>query len=87
MRFFESNSALELNPKVVTLTPGTPCIAQPDRPRLTIWHMHIACWINKATNTYLEYVILAAFLRQKWLHERASMLCYTCIDCIVYNSG
>ena len=23
---FDSESALELNPKVVTLTPGTPCI-------------------------------------------------------------
>jgi len=25
---FESESALELNPEVVTLTPGTPCIVK-----------------------------------------------------------
>jgi hypothetical protein len=35
--------------------------------------MRIACWITKATNTH-SYVILTAFLKQLWLHERAS--CY-----------
>jgi hypothetical protein len=24
---------------------------QPDRPQKTIWRMHIACWLRKATNT------------------------------------
>ena len=27
--------------------------------------MRFACWITKATNTYLEYVILIAFPRQR----------------------
>jgi len=36
--------------------------------------MRIARWIPKATNTYLEYVILIAF-PQQWLHERVSILC------------
>jgi len=36
--------------------------------------MRIACWINKATNTHSEYVILIAFPLQQWLYERASML-------------
>ena len=28
-----------------------------DSPPITIWCMHIACWIPKATNTHSEYVI------------------------------
>jgi hypothetical protein len=43
--------------------------------------MRIACWITTATGTYSEYVILTAFPRQKWLRERALLLCYSCIDC------
>jgi len=27
-----------------------------------IWHMHIAWWITKATDTHSEYVILTALL-------------------------
>ena len=30
----------------------------PDRLQMTIWHMRIACWIHKATNTHLQYVII-----------------------------
>jgi len=49
--------------------------------------MRIACWITKVTNTHSEYVILSAFPRQEWLRERASLLRYTYIGCIVkYNS-
>jgi hypothetical protein len=48
-------------------------IVQPDRPELTIWHMRIAWWITKATNTHSEYVILIAFPLQQWLDERASI--------------
>jgi hypothetical protein len=25
---------------------------EPDRPQMTIWRMHIACWIPKATNKH-----------------------------------
>jgi hypothetical protein len=39
----------------------------------------IACWINEATDTYSEYVILIAFPRQQLLRERASILRYTFI--------
>jgi hypothetical protein len=35
--------------------------AEPGRPQMTIWHMRIACWIHKATNTQSELVILIAF--------------------------
>jgi hypothetical protein len=32
-----------------------------------IWHMLFVCWITKATDTHLEYVILIAFPRQQQL--------------------
>ena len=41
---------------------------------MTIWRMLIACWIPKATNTHLQYVILIALPHQQWLHDRASLL-------------
>jgi len=70
-------------------------IVERGRPQMTIWHMRIACWIPKATNTqthtdphthtrtHSEYVILIAFPLQQWLHERASMLRHTYIVCHV----
>ena len=54
-------------------------IVEPDRPRITIWRMCIACWIPKATNTYSEYVILIAVPLQEWLHKR-----YMYFACLVY---
>ena len=60
-------------------------IVHPDRPQMTntVRRMHFACWINKATNTHSQYVILITFPLQQWLHERASLLRYTYIACIV----
>jgi hypothetical protein len=46
-----------------------------------IRRMGIACWISKATNTPSEYVILIAFLRLRWLHERASVLRLLYVHC------
>ena len=54
-----------------------------DRPQITVWRMLIACRVPKATNAHSEYVILLAFPLQQWLHERASISCYTCIACLV----
>jgi len=31
-------------------------IAQPGRPQMTIWRMHIACWLPKAINTHTQVV-------------------------------
>jgi len=47
--------------------------------------MRCACWTIKATHTHThwEYVILIAFPRKRGLHERASMLRYTYIACLV----
>jgi hypothetical protein len=50
----------------------------------TIWRMRIACWITKTIETHSEYVILIVFPLQQWLHERASLLRYTYIACLVY---
>jgi len=48
-----------------------------DRPQMTTRSMRIACRIQEAANTHSEYVVLTAFLLQKWLNELASMLhCY-----------
>jgi hypothetical protein len=33
-------------------------IVEPGRHQMTVWHMHFACWIPKATNTYWDYVTL-----------------------------
>jgi len=53
------------------------------KSQMTIWRMRIACWVAKATNTHSEYVILIAFPLQQWLRERASLLLYTYIACLV----
>jgi hypothetical protein len=58
---------------------------KPDRPHMTIWRMRFACRMTKAADTHSKYVIFIAFPLQKWLHERASMLRYTCTACLVHN--
>jgi len=41
------------------------------RPKMTLWCMHLACWIIKATNIQSEYVILIAFPWEQWLPKHA----------------
>jgi len=48
-----------------------------------IRRMHTECWITKATNINSEYVILAVFPLHQWLHERAIILRFTYISCLV----
>ena len=48
-----------------------------------IWRMRIACWIAKTTDPHSEYVMFIAFPLQQWLHERAPVLRYTYIACLV----
>jgi hypothetical protein len=50
-----------------------------------IRRMRFTCWITTATDTHSEYVILIAFPQQQWLRERASVLRYTYIACLVYS--
>jgi len=46
-------------------------------------HVRLACWIAKAADTHLKYLILTAFSWHLWLHKCASMLHYMYIVCLV----
>ena len=59
-------------------------IVERGRPQMTIWRMRIACRTPKATNSHAGCVILIAFSLQQRLHERASMLRGTHINCLVH---
>jgi len=48
-----------------------------------IRRMHFACWIAKDTDTHSEYVILTTVIRRQCLLERASVLLYTYVSCLV----
>ena len=52
-----------------------------------IRRMRYACRITKATDTHSQYVILTAFPLQQWLRERASILRYTYIACLLLFSN
>ena len=56
-------------------------IVEPEKPKMTICRLCIACWIPKATKTLgvCNNVILIAFLL---FHERASMLLNKNFACI-----
>ena len=49
---------------------------------MTIWHMRIACWIPKSTNTYSDYVILIVFSIATMVYESPSLLYYY-VACLV----
>jgi hypothetical protein len=51
-----------------------------------IRRMRVACCITKATHTYLEYLILTAFPRERWFRERALFLLYTYIAVLLFNN-
>ena len=55
---------------------------EPERPLMTFLHIVIICFVPKATDTYMKYLILIAFSQQHWLHELVSALRYTCIACL-----
>ena len=47
--------------------------------------MQIKCWIPEVTNTLSEYIIHFAFPLQQWLHERAQILSYTYVACLLFE--
>jgi hypothetical protein len=55
-------------------------IVKPGRPQMTIWNMHVECWITDSKNTHSEYVAIPL---QQLLHEGASILRHTYIACLV----
>jgi len=58
---------------------------------MTIWRMRVACWITKATHTHTpththtQCVILNVFPLQQRLQERASMIRYMYIACLIHS--
>ena len=60
--------------------------AERGMPEMTMWLMRIARWIPKGYKTHSGYVILLVFPRQQWLYERASMLRYTYIACLINST-
>jgi hypothetical protein len=71
--------------KIVPFMRYCEKISQCGASHVTIWRMGFAWWIPKFTNTHSGFVILIFFPLQQWLHERASMLHYTYIACLVKN--
>jgi hypothetical protein len=51
-----------------------------------IRHMNITCWMNKATGTHSEYVVLTALPREKYLHTGVSVSLYFNIICLVKDN-
>ena len=45
--------------------------------------VHFAYWLINTTDTHSEHVILTAFSLLQWLRERASLLRYTYIACLI----
>ena len=56
---------------------------QPNRPQMIMWCMHFACWISKATETHLKYVITCCFfLATVVMRTHLSLtLCIHCPSC------
>jgi hypothetical protein len=75
--FFENSTVYEMTWKNIVETY---------RPQMTKRRMSIACWMTKATDTHSEYVKLIAFPQQRWLYEGASVLRYTYLACLVYQT-
>jgi hypothetical protein len=46
-------------------------------------HTRCSSWINEASDPHVEYVIGFAFPGQQWLCERAGILRYTYIACVI----
>jgi hypothetical protein len=56
---------------------------EPGRLQMTEGCMRISCWVPKATNTHTQVCNNFVFPVQHWMYERASVLRYTYIVCLV----
>ena len=58
-----------------------------ERPQMTIWPMHIACWVPKATNTLLicntSCFSVAAMIARTHLDVTIYVYCLSCLTYIV----
>jgi hypothetical protein len=68
-------------------------LEEPERPQMAIWR-RVACWISMATdasspqrpcthNHPHTQICNTTFSRQQWFRQRASVLCYAYIACLV----
>jgi len=53
-----------------------------DGIQMTIWLIHVACWITKAINTLSEYVIIIAFPPQRKLQAPFTLYVH-CLSCYI----
>ena len=60
-------------------------IVERGKAQMIIWRLSISHCVPNATDTLSKYVVVLAFLLSKWLHERASILRYTYIACLVFS--
>ena len=76
-------------PKIVPFMRqcGNYCTAGKATDDNMIQRMRFACWVTKVADTHSEYVILIILPQQQWLRERASVLHYTYIACLVMLSS
>jgi len=75
VKFFENRAGYEITWNNVI---------ESERPQMTIWPMHISCWVPKATNTHSQYVILPAFpLPYIVARTRLNVaICVQCLSCL-----
>jgi hypothetical protein len=57
--------------------------ARQDAEHNIIRPIQFAYWLNNATDPHSAYIILIAFPRQQWFHERALML-RSCVHCLSF---
>ena len=58
-------------------------IVQPYRTQMTMWRMHIACWIPQTTDTHSEYVILLFHCNSGGTNAPQCYVIVYCLSC--YN--
>jgi len=57
------------------------------RPPMTMWRMHIACWIPKSTKTHSECVILIVFHYNSGAQTRLFVTLYVhCLSGVTANT-
>jgi hypothetical protein len=60
-------------------------VVEPDRPRMTAWHMRTVWWTTKATNTNPAYVILSFSTATVVARTRSRVTLYVlCLPCNQY---
>jgi len=62
-------------------------IVESGRPQITIWRMHISCWIPKTTNMHSEYVICFSNSTMVALMRLSVKLYVRCLSCLIISKS